>query len=35
VIIRPLTADAGWDQYVDLAMRSFGPSDEAMLLLPR
>ena len=31
MIIRPLTPDVGWDQYVDLSIRSFGPSDEAML----
>ncbi len=31
MIIRPLTPDAGWDEYVDLTMRSFGPSGEAMI----
>ncbi len=31
MIIRPLTPEDGWDQYVDLTMRSFGPSDEALI----
>jgi predicted acetyltransferase len=31
VIIRPLTQDFDWDQYIDLTMRSFGPSDETMV----
>ena len=31
MIIRALTPDVGWDQYLDLTMRSFGPSDEARL----
>jgi predicted acetyltransferase len=31
VIIRPLTPGHGWDSYLDLTMRSFGPSDEAGL----
>jgi predicted acetyltransferase len=31
VIIRPLTPDPGWDSYLDLTMRAFGPSDEAGL----
>jgi len=31
VIIRPLTPDIGWDSYLDLTIRSFGPSDEARL----
>jgi predicted acetyltransferase len=29
VIIRPLSPDFDWDQYIDLTMRSFGPTDEA------
>ncbi len=28
MIIRPLTPDLGWDEYIDLTMRSFGPVDE-------
>ena len=31
MIVRPLTPDFDWDQYIDLTMRSFGPSDEAMV----
>jgi predicted acetyltransferase len=31
VIIRPLTPDFDWDEYIDLTMRSFGPMDEAMV----
>ena len=31
MIIRPLTPDRGWDSYLDLTMRSFGPSDETRL----
>ena len=31
MIIRPLTPDLGWDEYLDLTMRSFGPSDEARI----
>ena len=31
MIIRPLRPDYGWDFYVDLTMRAFGPSDEAGL----
>ena len=31
MIIRALTPDVGWDQYLDLTMRSFGPSDEARI----
>jgi predicted acetyltransferase len=29
LIIRPLTPDLDWDQYLDLTARSFGPADEA------
>jgi predicted N-acetyltransferase YhbS len=28
VIIRPLSPDVDWDEYIDLTMRSFGPVDE-------
>jgi predicted acetyltransferase len=28
VIISPLSPDIGWDEYIDLTMRSFGPTDE-------
>jgi hypothetical protein len=28
VIVRPLTQDFDWDEYVDLASRAFGPVDE-------
>ncbi len=31
MIIRPLTPEHGWDSYVDLTMRAFGPSDETGL----
>jgi len=31
VIVRPLTQDFDWDQYVDLTIRAFGPVDEAMV----
>ncbi len=31
MIIRPLTPGLGWDQYLDLTMRSFGPSDESRI----
>jgi predicted acetyltransferase len=31
VIVRPLTQDFDWDEYVDLAIRAFGPVDEAMV----
>ena len=31
MIIRPLTPGPGWDQYLDLTMRSFGPSDESRI----
>ena len=31
MIVRPLAQDFDWDQYVDLAIRAFGPVDEAML----
>jgi predicted acetyltransferase len=31
MIIRPLTPDFDWDEYIDLTMRSFGPTDEAMV----
>ena len=31
MIIRPLTPDFDWDEYIDLTMRSFGPMDEAMV----
>ena len=31
VIVRPLTPDFDWDEYIDLTMRSFGPVDEAMV----
>ena len=31
MIIRPLSPDVDWDEYIDLTMRSFGPSDEAMV----
>ena len=31
MIVRPLTPDFDWDQYIDLTMRSFGPSDPAMV----
>lgn len=27
--IRPLTAEHGWDQHLDLSMRAFGPADES------
>ena len=29
--IRPLTPGLDWDQYLDLAMRSFGPADESRM----
>ncbi len=29
MIVRPLTPGFGWDQYLDLTARSFGPPDEA------
>ncbi len=29
--IRPLTPGLDWDQYLDLAMRSFGPVDESRM----
>ena len=32
MIIRPLTPGSGWDEYLDLTMRSFGPSDESRIL---
>ena len=28
MIIRPLSPDLDWDEYIDLTMRSFGPVDE-------
>jgi len=31
VIVRPLTQDFDWDQYIDLTNRAFGPVDEAMV----
>jgi predicted acetyltransferase len=31
VIVRPLAQDFDWDEYVDLAIRAFGPVDEAMV----
>ncbi len=31
MIVRPLTQDFDWDEYVDLAIRAFGPLDEAMV----
>jgi hypothetical protein len=31
VIVRPLAQDFGWDQYVDLTVRAFGPVDEVMV----
>ena len=31
MIVRPLTQDFDWDQYVDLTNRAFGPVDEAMV----
>ena len=31
MIVRPLTQDFDWDQYVDLTIRAFGPVDEAMV----
>jgi len=31
VRIRPLTPGLDWDQYLDLAMRSFGPADESRM----
>ncbi len=31
MIVRPLTPDHGWDSYLDLTMRSFGPLDETRL----
>jgi predicted acetyltransferase len=31
VIVRPLAPGFDWDQYTDLTMRSFGPSDETMI----
>jgi predicted acetyltransferase len=32
VIIRPLTPGSGWEQYLDLTMRAFGPVDEALVV---
>ena len=31
MIVRPLTQDFDWEQYVDLTIRAFGPVDEAMV----
>ena len=31
MIVRPLTQDFDWDQYIDLTNRAFGPVDEAMV----
>ena len=31
MIIRPVTPGVDWDQYLDLTMRSFGPSDESRI----
>jgi hypothetical protein len=31
VIIRPFTPGSGWDEYLDLTMRSFGPFDESRI----
>ena len=31
MIVRALTQDFDWNQYVDLTIRAFGPVDEAMV----